>query len=111
MHEWPTSLGIPTVTSSHKPCPFCSAKKGTMYAKYYACSLEALPWEETDDTSHEVECCKREIVVNVNTDDIRRLILDIGKPYYPKSKKGRGRALSCAIPELGLLPNDRIEPH
>ena len=110
MHEWGTSLGLQTVTASCNPCQYCKCQKYSMYQRYHARSMLGLPWEERGEAEHEETCGAREIVVHVYDEGVRRRIIDVGCPTYPKNKKARGRAISRDVPELHLLANDRIEP-
>ncbi len=109
MGEWDKNIGVPTVTSFHTPCPYCHACKRDMYNKFTSCSLASIPWAEKHDAFHQEQCSLREIRIEVTSEHTRKLILETGRPFYPKGKKGRGRALSRPIAALGLRAGDRIE--
>jgi hypothetical protein len=110
MGEWDKNLGVPPVTGFHALCIYCKCRKPNMFCNYRKCSLRELPWEEHVDDFHEHECNAREIRVHVASEDTRMKLINVGRPFYPKGKRARGRALSSPVPELNLRAGDRIEP-
>ena len=56
-----------------------------MYTKYSSATLDELPWQEKDDAFYENECSLKEHVVLVDSERIRDIIIQKGKPMYKKA--------------------------
>ena len=103
------SLGLPAVTAKHAPCPFCTAGKDDMHARYRECSSASWPWPARA-LSYEQLCRECEIRVRIVSEDDRRAF--IGSLEYRKGPRGRGRTIRrhLHLNNVMLLPGDRIVP-
>lgn len=74
-------------------------------------SLVSSPWGEHTEDTYETECGHCEVRITVDTEEVRRSILQQGGLFYDRRKQGaQGRALARSIPALGLAAGDRLEP-
>ena len=109
--DWPEfahTFGLPSWNSNFHPCPCCSASADELGdRRCYKC----LSGPHTDKTFEDYDraCAECEFKVVVNTRvDLHRLA---GSPHYDQRSPGHhGRTLSVALPSLGLLEGDRMEP-
>ena len=108
--ELATTFGLSNWSSFHAPCPICLASLPQLHVGYSNCSLLALPWPEPAHDAYENACRRCEIQVRIRTlQDVRR-VLHGGCLTYLNKARGRGRTITRAVPTLGLLPGDRLEP-
>ena len=106
--EFSHSLGLPTWRSSNFPCLWCAADRDNLYNFTHE-EDEADQWATTDHASYAEACEKCEIWVTISSPSVQQEIAD--KLFYDKRTYGsRGRCLKQAIPILGLLSGDRLEP-
>jgi len=100
--EFSHTLGFPTWHSSDYPCLWCRADRDTLY------DHEA-EWELADHASYELACDRCEVHAHITSH--AALLQVAALLFYDKRTYGnRGRCLSQAVPALGLLKGDRLEP-
>ena len=102
--------GLPGVTSTHSPCPFCHCCKDDMLLLSEALSGTTLPWPAAESDEYEIECQRNEINVVINTELIRNRILHGGALQYLKGSKRYGRTITRPVVEHGLLAGDVLVP-
>ena len=106
--EFCTTLGFPNWNSSTRPCLKRNAHPGNMF-DFGAASPLSLPWVSTTQADYLAACQRCEVLVTLRNALQRDQIL--GVLAYDKRPTGaRGRALTAAIPAMGLLVGDRLEP-
>ena len=67
-------------------------------------------WGDLPDT-YEDACRKSEIIINVDSEEVRKLVLEEGGLRYDKRKKGNGLVIQKNVPTLGLRKWDRLDPN
>ena len=109
MMEFVTSFGFPSWASVNHPCALCHCTRGN-WNTIAGVSALGLPWAPKTYADYDAACAACEVWVEIADERMFRHVrasLD-----FDKRKDGaRGRALTVAIPELGLKKGDRIEPH
>ena len=100
--------GLPTWQSNLRPCFECNAFADNMYSTE-AVSLEDAPFVDNSDADYDDAATRCEIVL-VIYDAQRQLILSSPLRFDKRPDGNRGRCLLHAIPSLGLLAGDRLEP-
>jgi hypothetical protein len=100
--EFSHTLGFPTWHSSDHPCLWCRADRDTLYDA-------RAEWELTGHASYELACDRCEVHVQITS---HAALLQVAQLlFYDKRTYGkRGRCLKAAVPALGLLKGDRLEP-
>ena len=106
--EFCTTLGFPNWNSSMRPCLKCNAHPGNMF-DFGAASPLSLPWVSTTQADYLAACQRCEVLVTLRNALQRDQILAV-LAYDKRPTGARGRALTEAIPAMGLLVGDRLEP-
>ena len=107
--EYAKSMGLPTWSSVFFPCMFCKVVRENLYAfKGKPFDPMHFPFELTNQNDYERAAQACEIHVQLTEDlhaQLKRAL------RFDKAKQGaRGRRLTRAFPDVGLLINDRLEP-
>ena len=98
------SLGMPSVVSTHCPCPFCTLRQDELHSQYDTMALP-LRQDEYSDI-----CNQREIVIRVESEAVRSQICTALS--YRRGQLGFGRELDAEL-QIGaqrLFRGDRFEP-
>ena len=105
--EYAATLGFPTWQDSLRPCFECAAFGPDMF-ECVGHSVASLHWTCNSDDDYERACVRCEIRLDLDA-IAKATVLALLRP--DKRKDGsHGLALTCDIPTLGLLANDRLEP-
>ena len=101
-------FGLPSWNSNFHPCSCYSASADEL-GEVGATSVVRGPYPDTTFDDYDRACadCEFKVVVNTRV-DLHRLA---GCLHFDQRSKGNhGRTLSVALPSLGLLEGDRLEP-
>ena len=105
--EYSTTLGFPGWNDSLRPCYGCNCSIESMH-RIDSLSLIDSPWRANEDDDYFASCAACELVVSVTREQQAELLRLL---HYDRRQAGsRGRALTAAMPALGLLAGDRLEP-
>ena len=107
--EYCSTFGFPTWQSHWRPCLYCSCTRRTMFDFSHVCT-GGHGWGGLPDT-YEDACRKSEININVDSEEVRKLVLEEGGLRYDKRKKGNGLVIQKNVPTLGLRKWDRLDPN
>ena len=107
--EYCVTFGFPTWQSFWKPCLYCSCTKKTMFDFAHVCA-GGHSWGEHKNT-YDDACKACEIEINVDSEDVRALIVDHGALKFDKRKKGNGLVIQVDVPALKLKKWDRLDPN
>eukprot|EP00959_Pyramimonas_sp_CCMP1952_P415125 8698189-Pyramimonas_sp.AAC.1 len=79
MMEYVTSLGLPSWSSIYCPCCMCSLNQDALHG-YEGSEYGATPWGSPQN--YELSCRSCEHIVDIISDDMRRIILRGGGLHY-----------------------------
>ena len=106
--EYVGTIGVPQWNSLIRPCYGCNASIRTMCDTSLVHRAEGLGWRVNGDLDYAAACARCEIIVTLS-DRTRALV--VGRLRFDRRQDGsHGLALAGAVPELGLFPDDRLEP-
>ena len=107
--EYASTLGYPTWSSSTHPCPHCFTPASEFHSlrNYSAISM---PHARKTMADYDAACaaCEHSVEANAGNISVLKATLDYDKRAGTNS--ARGRALTAALPALGLQAHDRLEP-
>ena len=106
--EFVHTFGLPSWNSNLHPCPCCSASADEL-CEVGATSVVSGPRSDKtfEDCDRACADCEFKVVDNTRV-DLHKLA---GSLHYVQRCQGNhGRTLSVALPSLGLLKGDRLEP-
>lgn len=107
--EYASTFGIPPWNDGLRPCFACNASGAELHV-FEGCGSNAFAFRENGEDDYDQSCSRCEILVMLDG-AAHKSILTEGVLHYDRRSSGsHGRALLNAVPSLGLLPGDRLEP-
>ena len=108
--EFSVTLGFTSWASKIYPCMYCCCTVDSQYDYTKLNPLMEDQWQEVEQTQYDAACDSCEVWVTLRTKEEHTSVRAVLK--FDKRKQGaHGRALQKDIPSLGLLSEDRLEPH
>ena len=105
--EYATTLGLPTWQDGLRPCFACNSSLDQLYTTDDI-SPVSLPWHANEDHEYYAACRRCEFHVVLDASSCKSVVDAL--EYDKRSHGNRGRCLREALPHLGLIVGDRLEP-
>lgn len=106
--EFAHTFGFMTWSHKDHPCLFCMCCRASLYNTAGLSPL-GMPSPLVSHAAYDSACSACEVWVTVRTPAQHSTIA--GSLLFDKRSNAMGRALQRDLPELGLLRQDRLEPH